>query len=525
MSQSEGPIAITPDGQLRGATEENIDGQSFLKFLGIRYGKPPVENLRFQPPQPVDPWEGVKEATNVGNSSISRDEMTFKIEGDEDCLYLNVYTHQLPGESAKLRPVMFYIHGGGFVWGSSRPGIHGPKFLMTKDVVVVTINYRLGILGFLSVDGTDVTGNMGLKDQNLALKWVQRNIASFNGDPNNVTIFGESAGSAAVHAHVLSPASKGLFHKAILQSGTALNFWFWGSKNNARYIVELLGKSAETEEEALDILKQTPALEIYNAQEKLKDLTQSNVVRPISPVVEPHGKMAFLTEYPRDIIKNGTYNQVPIVFGYTDREGYILDFMLAWLKEKRKPLELEKALPFELNVKPGSEELKKVVPLVGQFYSEKKYDDYDIISDSWFLAGIIEAAEKHLETSKDPVYLYRMSICSNLNYFKAKTRPLDSPGASHADDLGYLWHMEVTPTFEPGSLEDRYMRIFVDLWTNFAQFANPTVDDSLGVSWRPLERKKELQVLDIGQPLEVKPIPESDRINLWRQIYKSNFSQ
>ncbi|KAH1000894.1 hypothetical protein HUJ04_013165 [Dendroctonus ponderosae] len=231
------------------------------------------------------------------------------------------------------------------------------------------------------------------------------------------------------------------------------------------------------------------------------DLTHSSEMRPISPVLEAPGKTAFLTEDPRDIIKNGTYNQVPIVLGYTDKEGYLLDFMRALVKEEPKPLELEKELPFELNLKPDSDELKNVVALIGKFYSENQYDDYDIITDSWFLAGIVEAAEKHLETSKHPVYLYRMSICSNLNYFKAKTRPLDSAGASHADDLGYLWHMEVTPEFERGSVEDRYMRIFVDLWTNFAQFGNPTVDDSLGVSWSPIERKKELRLLDIGQPL------------------------
>lgn len=114
---------------------------------------------------------------------------------------------------------------------------------------------------------------MGLKDQNLALKWVQGNIERFNGDPNNVTSFGESAGARAVHLHVLSPASKGLFHKAILQRGTALSFWCWGSKNTARSIVELLGKSAQTEAEALEILKQTPALDIFNAQELLKDVS------------------------------------------------------------------------------------------------------------------------------------------------------------------------------------------------------------------------------------------------------------
>lgn len=130
-------------------------------------------------------------------------------------------------------------------------------------------------IGFLSSDDPEigVPGNMGLKDQNMALKWVHKNIKTFNGDPNKVTIFGNSAGAASVHAHVLSPASKGLFHGAILQSGCALDSWFWGSKNNAREIVKNAGKNASTEKEAMDILKKLPAMEIFAAQEKFNDVS------------------------------------------------------------------------------------------------------------------------------------------------------------------------------------------------------------------------------------------------------------
>lgn len=123
------------------------------------------------------------------------------------------------------------------------------------------------------MEGTPITGNMGLKDQNLALKWVRDNIQSFGGDPNNITIFGESAGSASVHAHILSPASKGLFHKAILQSGSCFNFWVYGQKNNARKIVEKMGRKAFSEKEAVEILMQADAFDIFAAQEKFLDVS------------------------------------------------------------------------------------------------------------------------------------------------------------------------------------------------------------------------------------------------------------
>lgn len=173
---------------------------------------------------------------------------------------------------------MVFIHGGAFLTGSNKMNMYGPEFLLTQDIVLVSINYRLGALGFLSSDDVSlgVPGNAGLKDQTLALKWVQENIKSFNGDPGNVTIFGESAGSCSVHFQMLSPVTKGLFHKAILQSGCALNHWSLGQHMILRLAKEM-GHDLSSEEEALEVLRNAPLKLLYEAQERLEEVSLTNI--------------------------------------------------------------------------------------------------------------------------------------------------------------------------------------------------------------------------------------------------------
>nr|CAD7569982.1 unnamed protein product [Timema californicum] len=199
-------------------------GGVFYSFQGIPYAKPPVGPLRFKAPQPADPWEGVKDATKEGAEAPQIDFMNKKYTGNEDCLFINVYTLQWPPKS--LKPVLFSIHGGGFILGSGNTNMYGPDYLVEEDIIVVTFNYRLGALGkyqgFLSIEGSDIVPNNGLRDQVMALIWVKQNISEFGGDPNNVTINGISAGGVSVHYLMLTPLSKGLFHKAIAQSGNAL---------------------------------------------------------------------------------------------------------------------------------------------------------------------------------------------------------------------------------------------------------------------------------------------------------------
>ncbi|KAJ4446940.1 hypothetical protein ANN_13642 [Periplaneta americana] len=218
-----------PHGRLQGHLLLSRKGREIFSFQGIPYAKPPVGELRFQPPQPPEPWTDVLKATKEGPDCIQRPfpeaPTSPELVGDEDCLYLNVYTPQLPeaGGATELLPVMFWIHGGAWMAGSGSTDLYGPQYLLDKEIVLVTINYRLGPLGFLSTGDEVCPGNNGLKDQVAALRWVRDNIAAFGGNPDSVTIFGESAGGANVHYHVLSKASRGERSRFIIPFYLVLN--------------------------------------------------------------------------------------------------------------------------------------------------------------------------------------------------------------------------------------------------------------------------------------------------------------
>ncbi|XP_076267509.1 esterase E4-like isoform X1 [Rhynchophorus ferrugineus] len=515
------------EGKLRGITGKNHVGETIYEFHGIPYAKPPVNELRFRPPVLAEPWEGIKDATKPGEPSVALDLITLEQIGSEDCLSLNVYTKNLPGEGSEKKPVMVFIHGGALVVGSSRRQSYGPELLLLEDVVLVTLNYRLGLLGFLSVDDPSLgaTGNAGLKDQSMALRWVQRNIKYFNGDPNNVTLFGESAGSGSVHAHILSPMSKGLFHKAILQSGCCLNSWFWGRKNNAREIVEAMGLQAETEAEAVRILRNAPVNDIFKAQNKFRDVLFECLVplerRPFSAVIEVPNPEAFLSENPVDIIKKGTYNHVPIIFGYNDKEGLLIELeVLARnnIDSAARKLDLKCLIPFESDVDNDEDILqitRQLQPIYSSDSNSRQYDEY---TDGNFMIGILESTRLHKLTTTAPIYLYRGSISTELNFLKRMMNKIDEPGCGHGDELGYLFRTELSPVIEPNSLEEQSMKNFVTLWTNFARFGDPTPDERLSIIWHPVDDADNLKLLNIDRILEYREVPEKERFTVWRKI-------
>lgn len=215
--EPEPPVRTTTEGDVRG-----VDEGAFLAFRGIPYAAPPVNELRFAPPQPPAKRDEVLDASEFGSLCPQAESPFGKASLDEDCLYLNIYTPKDEGDY----PVMVWIHGGAFIFGSGSDEGYDPARLVAEGVVLVTLNYRLGALGFLahadlSKERPEVgSGNYGLMDQQQALRWIQDNIENFGGDPNNVTIFGESAGGHSVLSHIASPAAEGLFHKAIVQSGS-----------------------------------------------------------------------------------------------------------------------------------------------------------------------------------------------------------------------------------------------------------------------------------------------------------------
>jgi carboxylesterase type B len=211
-------IVDTDEGRIEGVQLINRKGELYEAFRGIPFANPPLGELRFLPLEPKTPWTGVLECKSFGPMCMQEDTFGNGLNMSEDCLHLNVFTKNLPEvDGLPLVPVIAFIHGGGFESGSAIE--QDPLYLMERNLVVVTINYRLGAFGFMSLNTSEVSGNQGLKDQTMALRWIQRNIKRFGGDPEKVTLAGLSAGGHAVTAHMASPMSNGLFRNVIAVSG------------------------------------------------------------------------------------------------------------------------------------------------------------------------------------------------------------------------------------------------------------------------------------------------------------------
>jgi para-nitrobenzyl esterase len=309
---SAAPIATTTSGQLRG---QRLD-DAVLAFKGIPYAAPPVGDLRFRPPQPPTPWDGVREATTLPPSCPQPQQRpagwTQETSEDEDCLYLNVWTPAVDDE--QRRPVMVWFHGGGYAIGSgSWPLYDGAALTRRGDVVVITVNHRLGPLGYLHLgdllpdDPTlAASGNAGMLDLVAVLEWVRDNARAFGGDPGNVTIFGESGGGAKVSTLLAMPAARGLFHRAIVQSGPGVRVGSTrGATKGAQALLDHLG---------LDDPKQlwdVPAADLVAAG------TASGSRMGFRPVLDGTAVAA----HPAEALADGTAADVPLLIGCNRDEG------------------------------------------------------------------------------------------------------------------------------------------------------------------------------------------------------------
>lgn len=219
-------VLTTALGKIRGTLLTSQSGRNFYAFRGIRYAKPPVDDLRFRPPEPIEQWFTIYDATFDG--PMCPQPGLNSADVSEDCLRLNIYTKELPSESNPnvKKPVIVFIHPGGFysLSGQSK-NFAGPHYFMDRSIVLVTFNYRLGSLGFLSTGTKEAPGNLGLKDQVLLLKWLRLHISRFGGDPSSITLLGYGAGGFSITLHLVSPMSRNLFHKAIIMSGSATGQW------------------------------------------------------------------------------------------------------------------------------------------------------------------------------------------------------------------------------------------------------------------------------------------------------------
>lgn len=377
----------TAAGELRG-----VDRDGVKTFLGVPYAAPPVGSNRFRAPQPVEAWDGVRDALELPPSCPQPTQRpagwTQENRESEDCLYLNVWT---PGLDDRARPVMVWYHGGGYSIGSgSWPLYDGTALARRGDVVVITVNHRLGPLGYLHLadlaptdDTLAASGNAGMLDLVATLDWVQENVAGFGGDPGNVTIFGESGGGAKVSTLLAMPSARGKFHRAIIQSGPGLRVTKGDRATGAaRKLLEALDIS----EENLDQLWSVPA-------EKLVQASAAAGRMAFSPVLDGD----VIPAHPAHALADGTAADVPVIVGCNQDESAGM-----------LPKELDEVGLRERLAAFGGDNVDEIVATYRNEYPDAT--DVDVLSyvltDSRMRAGSIRLAEAKLAGTTSPVWMY-----------------------------------------------------------------------------------------------------------------------
>lgn len=388
-------IVSTSCGPVKGLKQKSCFGDEYYSFQKIPYAAPPIGSLRFRDPQPPEPWKEPLDGTSEGPVAYSFNNYVYSVVGNENCLHLNIFTKNVSCNtgsdwalfavsnfllfqlhSKSPAAVMVWIHGGAFVRGSGSAQIYGPDFLLQKHVVLVTFNYRLGALGFLSLKdpALRVPGNAGLRDQLMAIKWVKENVANFGGDPNNITLFGESAGAASVHYHMNNEHSRGLFHKAILMSGCIYNNWALApDKNWAQRLGAKLGLETDDEAALLAFLQKVEPEQLVLAQEKLltEEEKLDQTMAATIPMVESYAsEQGFIVGDPLKAAKKAWGNEIDILIGGCSNEG------LLWFKEvNQKSLEkhasLEHFVPFEIRAAKPADQKSAAESLLNFYFQGK----------------------------------------------------------------------------------------------------------------------------------------------------------
>lgn len=490
-----GPLVKTDAGTLRGTFDPKAQ---VSVFKGIPFAAPPVGDLRWREPQPVQPWAGERDASNFGMSAMQRvhgdslpwtSEYLVQNEVSEDCLYLNVWTPE-PGPKV-LRPVLVFVHGGGFVEGSGEVPMYDGTALAKKGLVLVTFNYRLGALGFMAhpdltkESSHQSSGNYGLMDQIAALHWVQKNIQAFGGDPQRVTLWGQSAGAASVGALLASPQAKGLFQRAIANSG--LGIPGFAAKPLREAEEEGLRFAASHHASSLQALRALPAKELVGgfASSVLVD----GWVLPKAPNQEN---------------LEGGGSDVPVMTGYVAGDGLLI----------LPPLSSSEDTERYLNAQLGAQ----VADFKHLYASEPAG-----LTRATVIAGTRDRervsallwAQRRLKAHRAPVY----------TYFFVRAIPWPQHpefGAFHSGELPYLFsNLQVlNRPWEP--VDTRISATWSDYLKAFATTGDP---NQPGLPpWAPVQPgSRETQ--EIGELIQAKPVAEPGKFTFWAQYLNSKLGE
>lgn len=440
-------VAHTDKGAVQGVRAHGVDS-----FLGIRYAAPPVGNLRWRPPQPVTPWTGVVPATAYGNRCAAAASTNGPRTEAEDCLFVNV---QRPAgvRAGDHRPVYVFIHGGGLVNGSSNQADMAAIVRQT-GAVGVTFNYRLGVLGFLGLAGLTAesgeSGNYGFQDQQAALRWIQRNVAAFGGDPRRVTVGGESAGGWSVCGHLAAPGSRGLFARAMMQSGSCTTRTLAQAETAGAALAKAVGCAD------VACLRRTPVSALIDAPGQSFGLVRGTPTLPVDPAVA---------------VASGRFARVPVVIGSNRDEGRT--FAQGFIGQSRA------AYTSWVTSTYGSLAPQVLARYPWPATSDRFTAAYlagAIMTDSGAVGGIGGCADRRLTRDLarwTPAFAYE---------FDHRTGPGLTPipgyvwGAGHAAELAYLFPSfdngtPIAPTFN--AAERRLAREMKAAWVRFAASGTP----------------------------------------------------
>ncbi|KAG4071890.1 hypothetical protein HA402_006051 [Bradysia odoriphaga] len=502
-------VRITSNGPVEGIEQTSSLGQSYYSFRGIPFAEPPITgknpytgkevDLRFKAPAPLNrTWTENLKAHNFGGFCIPSHigNITDHSTTSEDCLFVNIY---VPSGGAEKKTVLVSIYGGGFVLGDAGDMMYGPDFLLSQDNIVVTIQYRIGIFGFLTLASGEYTGNMGLKDQQLAIKWVHENIEAFSGNRNEILLFGESAGATSVGLQMLNVESRKYFNRAYLGSSSAFNFYAISKVDHSQQLKEFF--KINDESKLIEYLRKTNS-DLLSSFYPLSAKGKSLYVPWVPTIENPNTVGAFMTKTPEEIYSSNNAPIMDTMFSIASKESVgLMPELIAktepLIKENVEKSDLE--LPFHdfdrsTYPKEYNETLEKLRKV---YYTDPTNPaavvnaNIALMSDIMFsdviLKGIVLQTTTNNRSNDNSgrknTFFFRFSFDAGLNYVKVSNN-FTYEGASHADELCYMFHCHA---FDKNKLYDSHLEKkdvaydlimrMVKMVTNFARTGNPSIEN------------------------------------------------
>ncbi len=506
MSSEKQAVVETKVGKVEGSYQDGL-----YVFKGIPYAVPPIGELRWMPPQPVKPWEGVRPTKSFGPiapQNPMEGGLIMQVEQvqDEDCLFLNIWT---PGLDDARRPVMVWIHGGAFTIGSGSDPMYDSGSLAARgDVVLVTINYRLGMLGFLNlkeVTGGKIpaTGNEGLLDQVAALKWVKDNIAAFGGDPANITVFGESAGGMSIGCLMAMPSAKGYFHKGILESGVGSTA---GPLDEAAGVagqfLELAGISGDN----VKALRALTVQQLLDVEMKLRTGKagpgEIAKITATAPVID--GEV--IPDVPNEVARRGSAKDIPAIIGTNLEEWKLFGAMQPGINKLD-----EAELVNRLSVFMPAESARGLV----KTYRETREKRGDATTPAELLSaintdlmfrmpvlGLVEAQRDNGQLAYNYLFTWKSPVMGG------------ALGACHALEIGFVFGMYDDMFCGSGPDADKLSRCIQDAWVAFARTGDPSCE-SIG-KW-PVYGNNRMTMM-LGKDCHVEEAPYEEERRAWDKV-------